>query len=310
MVERIDGAIRRRTISYREASECEPIRKSIEAPRAKLAGIGLERPRIMGIVNVTPDSFSDGGLAAETKQAIAHGKVLMQEGADILDVGGESTRPGSKPVTIDEELRRVEDVIAGLNRAGAVVSVDTRKAQVMERAADAKAAIINDVSALTYDPQSLAMAARLQLPVVLMHAQGTPETMQIDPRYEDVALDVYDALEARVEACIAEGIPRDKLVIDPGIGFGKTSRHNVELLQQLTLFHGLGVPVLVGLSRKGFTGHLTGEKEPRNRVHGSVAGAVHAMMHGAQIIRVHDVKATRQALAVALAACDPEMSGL
>jgi dihydropteroate synthase len=264
----------------------------------------------MGIINVTPDSFSDGGLNAETKQAIAHGKMLLQEGADILDVGGESTRPGSRPVTIEEELRRVETVIEGLNRAGAIVSVDTRKAKVMERAAAAKAAIINDVSALAFDPASLATAARLGLPVVLMHAQGTPETMQIDPRYDDVALDVYDALEARVDACLKAGISREKLAIDPGIGFGKTSRHNVELLQQLPLFQGLGVPVLVGLSRKGFTGHLTGEKEPRNRVYGSVAGAVHAMMNGAQIIRVHDVKATRQALAVALAACDPEMSGL
>jgi dihydropteroate synthase len=310
IAERNGETIRRQTISYAEAAEFEAIRRRIETPRGKLAGIGLERPRLMGIVNVTPDSFSDGGLNAEARQAIAHGRMLMQEGADILDVGGESTRPGARPIAIEEEWRRIEPVIEGLNRAGAVVSVDTRKAKVMERAAAAGAAAVNDVSALGHDPESLATAARLGLPVVLMHAQGPPETMQIDPRYEDVALDVFDALEARIEACIAAGMGRDKLVADPGIGFGKTSRHNVELLQQLPLFHGLGLPLLIGLSRKGFTGHLTGEKEPRHRVHGSVAGAVHAMMMGAQIIRVHDVKATKQARAVTLAACDPEMSGL
>ena len=282
----------------------------IEAPRAELAGLALDRPRIMGIVNVTPDSFSDGGCHEEAKPAIAHGRQLMAEGADILDVGGESTRPGSKEVALQEELRRVIPVIEGLNRAGAIVSVDTRKAPVMMAAAEARVAIINDVSALQFDPGSIRIAAGLGLPVILMHSIGTPETMQNDPRYDDVALDVYDAIAARIAACVEAGIPREKLVIDPGIGFGKTSRHNLELLQRLTLFHGLGVPILVGLSRKGFTGQLTGEPLPVNRVYGSVSGAVHCALHGAQILRVHDVKATRQAVAVALAAVDPDASGI
>jgi dihydropteroate synthase len=281
-----------------------------EQPRPPLAGISLDAPRIMGIVNVTPDSFSDGGLLENAKMAVAHGVELMKEGAHIVDVGGESTRPGSREVALQEELRRVVPVIEGLNRAGAIVSVDTRKAPVMMAAAEARAAIINDVSALQFDPASLKIAANLGLPVILMHAQGTPETMQKDPRYDDVVLDVYDALEARIAACLEAGIPRARLAADPGIGFGKTSRHNLELLQRLTIFHGLGVPILVGLSRKGFTGQLTGEPQPGNRVYGSVSGAVHCALHGAQILRVHDVKATRQALSVAFAAVDPDASGM
>ena len=282
----------------------------IESPRAPLAGIPLHQPRLMGIVNVTPDSFSDGGLHEDAMPAIAHGTALLAEGAHFVDVGGESTRPGSKEIALQEELRRVIPVIAGLNRAGAIVSVDTRKAPVMMAAAEARAAIINDVSALQFDPGSLKIAAGLGLPVILMHSIGTPETMQNDPRYGDVALDVYDALEARIDACIAAGIPRENLVVDPGIGFGKTSRHNLDLLQNLALFHGLGVPLLVGLSRKGFTGQLTGEPLPANRVYGSVSGALHCALRGAQVLRVHDVKATRQALAVAFAAVDPEAAGL
>jgi dihydropteroate synthase len=307
IIERRTAAVRRRTVAYREALALGLPLAAFEAARAPLAGMALERPRIMGIVNVTPDSFSDGGLFDETAEAIAHGKMLLQEGAHILDVGGESTRPGSTGVSVEEELRRTIPVVEGLNRAGALVSIDTRKPEVMEAAALARASIINDVSALGYSPASVATAARLGLPVVLMHAQGTPETMQLNPIYEDVALDVYDALEARVDACVAAGIERSRLVIDPGIGFGKTSMHNVELLQQLTLFHGLGVPVLVGLSRKGFTGALTGESEPRKRIFGSVSGAVHCALNGAQILRVHDVKPTRQGLAVAMAAADPRM---
>jgi dihydropteroate synthase len=309
VIERAGGAIRRETISYREARGEGLVLDRIEAPRATLAGIALERPRLMGIVNVTPDSFSDGGLHADAQAGIAHGRQLMQEGAHILDVGGESTRPGSRGVGLAEELRRTLPVIEGLNRAGAVVSIDTRKPEVMEAARLAGAALINDVSALSFDACSIETAARLGLPVVLMHAKGPPETMQDDPRYDDVALDVFDALEARIGACLAAGMARERLVVDPGIGFGKTSRHNVDLLQQITLFHGLGVPLLIGLSRKGFTGALTGETEPQKRVFGSASGAVHAALHGAQILRVHDVKATRQALSVALAAVDPASSG-
>ena len=269
-----------------------------------------DRTLVMGIVNVTPDSFSDGGRNAEAERAIAHGMQLVKAGADILDVGGESTRPGSDGVPEDEELRRVIPVIEGLAKAGFKVSCDTRKASVMRAALAAGASIINDVSALQYDPLSMAAMAEATCPVILMHAQGDPKTMQLSPAYDDVALDVYDALEARIEACTTAGISRERIIADPGIGFGKNFRHNIEVLRQFTLYHGLGVPLLMGLSRKGFIGALTGEKLAANRVHGSVGGALWSAFNGAHILRVHDVKETVEALAVAGAAADPDRSGL
>ncbi len=296
-------------VSYGELGKTENL-LHIEATRHALAGYSFDLPLVMGIVNVTPDSFSDGGRLQDASSAIAHGVKLAEEGAAILDVGGESTRPGSDGVDLEEEIRRVIPVIEGLVKRGFSVSCDTRKPEVMSRAAHAGAALINDVSALQYDPASLREVARLQLPVILMHAQGDPRTMQLSPRYEDVALDVFDALEARIEACVAGGIARERILIDPGIGFGKSFRHNLDLLHHLTLFHGLGLPLVVGLSRKGFIGALTEETTAGFRVHGSVGGAVHAALNGAQILRVHDVKATVQALAVALASADPDGSGL
>jgi dihydropteroate synthase len=311
IVTRSDGGTRRSFVTYGEAKAAMPSTvEVIERPRPAFAGVAMDRPAIMGIINVTPDSFSDGGRHNAPDAGIVHGQTLAAEGAAILDVGGESTRPGAEDVAGEEELARVLPIVRALSEAGHVVSIDTRKARVMAAAVAAGAAIVNDVSGLGFDPASLATAARLGNPVVLMHAQGTPKTMQLDPRYDDVALDVYDYLEARIAACAAAGLPRPLLAADPGIGFGKTSRHNIELLQQLTLFHGLGVPLLIGLSRKGFTGALTGEADPRERVHGSVQGAVQAALNGAQILRVHDVKATRQALAVAFAVADPGGSGL
>jgi dihydropteroate synthase len=206
---------------------------------------------------------------------------------------------------VDEELSRVIPAVKRLSDAGHVVSVDTRKTAVMREAVKAGAAIINDVSALQHDVESLRVVAELGCPVVLMHAQGDPRTMQLNPHYDDVALDVYDHLERRVEACVAAGIPRSRIAIDPGIGFGKTFRHNLEILNQVTLFHGLGLAVLLGLSRKGFVGALTGEKNAGNRVHGSVGGAVQAALNGVHILRVHDVKATVEALAVTTAVVEP-----
>lgn len=305
LLERIkrDGtSISREIIPYTEALQ------AIEVPRGDFAGLTMDAPRIMGIVNVTPDSFSDGGRHSTSDAGTSHGLTLAAEGAHILDVGGESTRPGSKAISVDGELSRVVPVVERLSEAGHVVSVDTRKPLVMRQAVKAGAAIINDVSALQHDADSLRMAAELKVPVVLMHAQGDPRTMQLNPQYDDVALDVYDQLEQRVTACLQAGIPRSHIAIDPGIGFGKTFRHNLELLNQLTLFHGLGVVVLVGLSRKGFIGALTGEKNAGNRVHGSVGGAVQAALNGIHILRVHDVKATVEALAVAGAAMDPRTS--
>lgn len=268
------------------------------------------QPVVMGIVNVTPDSFSDGGRTADTERAIAHGLQLAREGAGILDVGGESTRPGSDGVPEQQELDRVIPVIEALAKEGLKVSCDTRKARVMREALKAGAAIINDVSALQHDTGSMAAMAEADCPVILMHAQGDPKTMQLSPSYEDVVLDVFDGLQSRIEACVASGIARARIIADPGIGFGKTFRHNLDLLNRFSIFHGLGVPLLMGLSRKGFVGALTGEKLAANRVHGSVGGALWSALNGAQILRVHDVKATVEALAVGLAAADPDLSGL
>ncbi len=302
-------AISRQFVAYGDLPRDETF-AAIETPRAPIGARAFDRPLIMGIVNVTPDSFSDGGLSFRAEDAIVHGRALASEGADILDVGGESTRPGSEGVAQNEELSRIIPVIEGLAEGSHVVSCDTRKAEVMRAAVAAGAVIINDVSALQHDPKGSATIAELGCSVVLMHAQGDPKTMQLSPTYEDVALDVFDALEERTAACVRAGVARSKIIVDPGIGFGKTFRHNVDVLNQLTLFHGLGVPLLVGLSRKGFVGALTGEKSAGRRVHGSVGGAVHAALNGAHILRVHDVKATVAALGIALAAADPASSGL
>jgi dihydropteroate synthase len=268
-------------------------------PRPSIAGLAMDRPRLMGIVNVTPDSFSDGGRWLDAGAAIAHGLQLEADGADILDIGGESTRPGAEPIGAEEELRRVIPVIAALaKQVPAVISIDTRNAEVMLRAADAGARIINDVAALGHDPDALRVAAETGLPVVLMHAQGDPRTMQLDPRYDDVVLDVCDWLAARIAVCEAAGIPRTRIVVDPGIGFGKTVDHNLALIGALSILHGLGCPILLGASRKSFIGRLCGGAPADQRLPGSVAAALLGAAQGAQILRVHDVAATRQALAV------------
>jgi dihydropteroate synthase len=273
------------------------------SPRGRLAGLPFDRPRLMGIVNVTPDSFSDGGKLATAQAAIEHAFRLEEEGADILDIGGESTRPGATPTTVAEELARVIPVIEGLaGKTRSLLSIDTRNAAVMRAAAEAGCDLINDVSALTHDKEALETVVETGLPVVLMHAQGDPRTMQDQPAYDHVLLDVFDYLEARIEACLRAGIQRHKLIVDPGIGFGKSLEHNLSLLAGASLFHGLGVPVLIGASRKGMIGALTGVKNPDERVHGSVGVALAAASQGCQIVRVHDVAATRQALTVWMAA--------
>jgi dihydropteroate synthase len=271
----------------------------------------MDRPCIMGIVNVTPDSFSDGGSFGSVQAAIDHGLRLLDEGAGILDIGGESTRPGSDAVALDEELRRVMPVLEGLRaRTEARISVDTRKAEVMRRAAAAGADILNDVSALTHDPAALETAAETGLPVMLMHAQGDPKTMNDNPRYSDVVLDVFDFLEARIEACEKAGIPKSRLVVDPGIGFGKHLHHNLAVLASMSLYHGLGVPVLLGASRKKLIGQLSNVENPRDRLPGSIAAALSSVAQGVQIVRVHDVGATRQAVSVWRAAIRGSEKGL
>ncbi len=283
----------------RESLAASDLLKNLTEPRPRFAGLDLTRPRIMGIVNVTPDSFSDGGEHASTQSAIEHGLRLIAEGADILDIGGESTRPGSDAVPLEEEIRRVIPVIEGLRaKSEVVISIDTRKAEVMRRANQAGCDIINDVSALTHDPDALHAAAETGLPVMLMHAQGDPKTMNDNPQYSDVVLDVFDFLEGRIRACEAAGIPRAKIIADPGIGFGKHLHHNVAVMSGLALYHALGVPLLLGASRKKMIAQLCNVPDAKDRLPGSLACALVGAAAGVQIVRVHDVKETRQALEV------------
>ncbi len=274
------------------------VRAALTAPRPALAGLALDRPRVMGILNLTPDSFSDGGRFNAPAAALEHARRMLAEGADILDLGGESTRPGADTVPADEERARVLPVLEALARAGidAPLSLDTRKAAVARAGLGRGVAMINDVSALTFDPAMAGVVAASDAALCLMHAKGDPKTMQEDPEYDDVLLDVFDYLEERLNAAEAAGIPRARLVVDPGIGFGKTLDHNLALLARLSLFHALGVPVLLGASRKRFIGTIGRAPDPAARTPGSVAVAQAAARQGVQILRVHDTQATRQAL--------------
>lgn len=256
----------------------------------------LTRPLIMGVINVTPDSFSDGGRFADVEAAVGHARSLIAEGADILDVGGESSRPGAKPVSLEEERRRVLPVVKALAACGIPVSVDTRKPELMREAIAAGASMINDVAAFTA-PGALEAVAGSSAALCLMHMRGEPQTMQDDPRYTDVVREVREFLAQRVEAAERAGIRKERIVVDPGFGFGKTLDHNLELLRNLRELAGLDVPVLVGLSRKTMLGKITG-REVGERLFASVAAALIAVQNGAHIVRVHDVAATRDALAV------------
>jgi dihydropteroate synthase len=259
-----------------------------------------DQPLIMGILNATPDSFSDGGRHFGDEAAATHGRRLLEEGADIVDVGGESTRPGAAEVTEEEELRRVMPVVRALAREGALVSIDTRRAAVARCAVEAGARIVNDVTALTGDARMPALARETGVGVVLMHMRGTPRTMQTDPRYGNVAAEVSEYLAERIRALEAAGLDRRQMAVDPGIGFGKTVEHNLALLRELPRLQALSVPVVVGLSRKSFVGQLTG-RPVDERLAGSLAAMVFCILKGAQVMRVHDVKESRDAMRVILA---------
>jgi dihydropteroate synthase len=256
----------------------------------------LSRPLVMGIVNVTPDSFSDGGLHLQRDAALAHAHQLIAEGADILDIGGESTRPGAQPVSVQEELDRVLPIIEGLRGAPVPISIDTFKPEVMQAAIAAGAQMVNDINALQ-DAAAMNAVAASNVAVCLMHKQGNPQTMQAQPRYQNVADEVGSFLSERIAAAEAAGIQRKRIVIDPGFGFGKTLEHNLVLLRELNKLTELGVPVLAGLSRKSMLGAITGQ-DVEHRVHASVAAALLAVQRGANIVRVHDVRATVDALKV------------
>ena len=260
--------------------------------------IRLDQPQAIGIINVTPDSFSDAGRLADADVAIEAGVDMSSAGAAILDVGGESTRPGAKPVWAQDEIERILPVVERLAAGGAAVSIDTRKSEVMAAALRAGARLVNDVSALTFDPRSAETIASAAVPVVLMHHLGPPETMQQDPRYEDVLVEIYLWLEERILAAEAAGIARSNILVDPGFGFGKTVAHNLELMNGLALYHSLGCPLVVGASRKRTIGALSGEAPADQRLAGSIAFALKAVEQGAQIVRVHDVPETVQALRI------------
>ncbi len=279
----------------------EDWRQRLSAPRPALLGLRLDRPRVIGVVNVTPDSFSDAGAHFDAGAAVAHGRAMSAAGADIIDVGGESTRPGAAEVGVAEELARVLPVIAGL-RGGAPISVDTRKAEVARQALGAGAAMVNDVSALSYDAALGPVVAASGAPLCLMHSQGDPATMQAAPQYDNVLLDVYDYLAGRIALAEAAGIPRARIVVDPGIGFGKTTAHNLALLRGLSLFHGLGCALLLGVSRKRFIGEIGAAPEPLARMPGTLALVLAAIAEGVQLHRVHDTAAIVQGIALYRAA--------
>jgi dihydropteroate synthase len=254
----------------------------------------------MGVVNVTPDSFSDGGLYLEPEAAIAHGEELVREGADILDVGGESTRPGAEAVAAGTETRRTEPVVSDLAALGHTVSIDTSKLAVAEAALAAGATIVNDITALRADPEIASLCADRGATLVLMHMQGTPRTMQANPRYDDVVDEVKAFLAERIETALAAGVAEQRIWVDPGIGFGKDLEHNLELLRRLGELRGLGCPILVGTSRKSFIGKIDGS-EADDRTGGTIASSVLALAAGAEVLRVHDVAAVAQAAKVATA---------
>ena len=272
----------------------------LTAPREAVCGVDMQRPSIMGILNATPDSFSDGGQNFTLTDAVNAAQRMVAEGADIIDIGGESTRPGADFVPAGEEIRRTVPVIEMLRGAGldTSISIDTRKASVAEAAFGAGAGMFNDVTALTFDLDSLTMAADLNASVCIMHAMGDPKTMQDKPAYDNVLLDVYDYLRDRILACEAVGISRTKIMIDPGIGFGKTQEHNLELLRGIAVFHGLGCPILLGVSRKRFIGAIGNAPDAADRVAGSIAVGLNALNQGVQMLRVHDIAETKQAVAL------------
>ena len=264
--------------------------------RSDILGMEFGFPKIMGILNVTPDSFSDGGNHLKLDAALNQAKFMAENGVDIIDIGGESTRPGALTVPILEEIRRIEPVINGISvRSKIPISVDTRKADVASAARKAGASMVNDVSGFTFDPDLLPYCSKYKLPVCVMHMKGSPENMQNNPKYENILIEVFDFLENQIGRLVQAGISRDQIIADVGIGFGKNIGHNLSLIKNISLFHGLGVPLLLGVSRKSIISNVAKVEKPSDRVHGSISLAISALGQGVQVFRVHDVAETRQA---------------
>ena len=270
---------------------------NITKKRAKICGLSFDIPRVMGILNVTPDSFSDGGRYSTLETATEHGISMVSAGADIIDIGGESTRPGALEVDTSEEISRVIPVIEKLANIIAVpISADTRKSEVAKMAIASGAAMVNDISGLKFDSKMGDFCIESDVPVCIMHSQGIPETMQNEPKYIDVCLDIYDFLSQQIENLVNSGMQRKAIIVDPGIGFGKSLMHNLSLLRKISLFHGLGVPILIGVSKKKFIKTLAGLNENEDRMSGSISVALYARSQGVHIFRVHNVKETVQAM--------------
>ncbi len=285
--------------------ELMDLHPAVDAAMAALApalprfgGVAMDRTRVMGVVNVTPDSFSDGGERFDPAVAVADALAMVEAGADFIDVGGESTRPGADAVPPQEEIARVVPVVRALAERGVSVSVDTRNAATMAAAAAAGARIVNDITALTGDPDALKAVRDASVDAVLMHMQGEPQTMQAAPQYANAPFEVFDYLEGRIKACVAAGIPRERLCVDPGIGFGKTKAHNLAILRWLAVYRTLGTPVLLGVSRKSLIASVCGDLPPKERLPGSLALALGGVRAGINVVRVHDVAETVQALAM------------
>lgn len=269
-------------------------------PRADLASLALDVPRLMGILNTTPDSFSDGGRFEGVSRSVAGARAMVADGADLIDIGGESTRPGAEEVAVSEEIDRTAPVIEALGGEGLILSLDTRKAAVAEAGLAAGATALNDISGLRFDPRLAEVAAKSGAPLIVMHSIGTPQTMQTEAAtaYSDVLLDVYDGLDAAIARAEAAGVCRDKILVDPGIGFGKTQQQNLALIQRLSLFHSLGCGILLGVSRKGFIGTLGAEPDAAKRGPGSAGIGLWALGQGVQLLRVHDIALHKQAVAL------------
>ncbi len=264
--------------------------------RSDILGIEFGLPKLMGILNITPDSFSDGGNHVKLDVALNQAKFMEENGVDIIDIGGESTRPGASIVPISEEIKRIEPVITGISaRSKIPISVDTRKSKVASAAHKAGASMVNDVSGFTFDPNLLAYCSKYKLPVCIMHMKGSPENMQNNPKYENILIEVFDFLENQIGTLVQAGISRDQIIADVGIGFGKNIGHNLALIKNISLFHGLGVPLLLGVSRKSIISNVARVEKPSDRVHGSISLAISALGQGVQVFRVHDVAETRQA---------------
>ena len=287
------------------SEKIEKLMLSIVSRRTGFLGLRNDNtPLLMGVVNASPDSFYKGASNVGQQSAIARAHSLIEEGADIIDIGGESTRPGSKPISVSEEIDRVIRVIENVRGFGVPISIDTSKSSVMQAALAAGASIINDISALTGDPKSLTIAVKSRVPVILMHMRGTPLTMQKNPKYDNSLLDVYDYLQWRVSLCMKAGILSENLIVDPGIGFGKNDEQNLLILRRMSLFHSLGLPVLLGVSRKSLIGGLSVGEPADKRLPGALATALSAAAEGIQFLRVHDVSETKQALRIRQALTD------